>query len=339
MAAHVRPDFSLSANGQDRSSVLRDRLLRLTLTDAAGAEADELTLEFDDRALTIAPPRKGARLTVAIGWEGQSLTPAGVFIVDETESSGPPDHLTVRAKAADMAGALKAAKSRSWRATTLGAIVAKVASEHGLKPACAPALQGVAVAHLDQAGESDLHFLTRLGQDHGATAAPKDGRLVFAPVGAESSASGAALSALTLGRADLIRWRAPLTERSASGSVRARWRDHRGARDQVETAGTGQPVQSLRHVYSSREHARRAAEAALDRGSRDAGRLDLDLPGRPDAFAAQPIDVSELRGKLNGRWFAERVEHEIDWSGGGFTTRIEAKRRLDPPATTETTDA
>ena len=44
----------------------------------------------------------------------------GLYTVDELELSGPPDTLTIRAKAANIRSSLKEHKTRAWDDTTLG---------------------------------------------------------------------------------------------------------------------------------------------------------------------------------------------------------------------------
>lgn len=46
-------------------------------------------------------PRRGAVITLALGWKGQPLFPKGAFTVDEIEHTGAPDRLTIRARSAD----------------------------------------------------------------------------------------------------------------------------------------------------------------------------------------------------------------------------------------------
>lgn len=66
-----------------------------------GFEADQLDLELDDADGKIVLPRRGAVITLALGWKGQPLFPKGAFTVDEIEHTGAPDRLTIRARSAD----------------------------------------------------------------------------------------------------------------------------------------------------------------------------------------------------------------------------------------------
>ncbi|MBK1596459.1 phage late control D family protein, partial [Escherichia coli] len=95
------PAFSISIEGRDITTVLDNRLMSLTLADNRGFEADQLDLELDDADGKIVLPRRGAVITLALGWKGLPLFPKGAFTVDEIEHTGAPDRLTIRARSAD----------------------------------------------------------------------------------------------------------------------------------------------------------------------------------------------------------------------------------------------
>lgn len=325
----LKPDFALTVGSADVTARFRDRLMSLTLIDNSGEESDTVEIVLDDRGYAIESPRKGAAIAVSLGYAGADLIYMGAFVVDEVEPSGPPDIMTIRGKAADMRDSLKAPKTRAWRATTLRAIVGQIAREHGLEPAIGDALGGRAIAHRDQSNESDLHFLTRLGRDFGAVAAPKDGKLVFAPNATGQSASGRALPSVTLDRAagDLIEWRGPAPDREASGKVRARWRDRAGARTRFAEAGDGEPVRTLRHMHASQALAQAAANAELERSKRAQNGIELTCAGRPQIVAQTPITTQGLRPDMNGDWIAQTVEHRLEWSSAGYVTTITGTKK------------
>lgn len=330
----MKPAFSLSADGTDRTAALTERLLRIRVTDAAGLESDELEISFDDRGGVLVPPRRGVVLAVSLGFAGRPLVFQGRYTVDEMRLEGPEEVLTIRAKAADMKGALKAAKKRSWRGTTVNALVAKIAAEHGLKPAVGAGLGDIAVPHRDQTSESDLHFLTRLGRDMGAVASIKDGRLLFVAKGGGVSASGKVLPGLNLTRGELTRWTLTEADRPDHGEVEAPYYDPKAAQTKTAKAsssgGSGSssgPTRRLRHVHRSQAEAKRAAEAAKAREQGDAAKIEAELPGRPELAAETPVTLSDLGAQIDGTWTAERVENSMDWSSGGFTTRFEGSRK------------
>lgn len=67
------PEFSITIEGKDVTTVMDARLMSLTLTDNRGFEADQLDLELDDADGMIVLPRRGAVIHLALGWKGQPL--------------------------------------------------------------------------------------------------------------------------------------------------------------------------------------------------------------------------------------------------------------------------
>jgi uncharacterized protein len=330
----VRPAFAITVDGQDRTAILQERLLSITLTDNSGGEADTLELTFDDShdetllGGAIESPRKGVWLEFSLGYIETGLVPMGRFIVDETEYSGPPDLVLVRARATDLRGSAdsrwKAQKTRSHRATSVGALVAKIAAEHGQEPVVDETLKPKAIAHIDQTNESDLHFLTRLARREGAIFSLKGGKAIFAKAGTPRTASGREPSTVTLTRPSLKSWRLTLATRGSHGSIITKWRDRGSAKIVRVTAGSGDPKRTLRTVYESEAAATRAGEAELARLGRAAkGALELELVGRATLAAGSRLTLEGVRAGIDGDWVAKTVEHRLDWSSGGYSTRVE----------------
>ena len=55
----MTPDFRIRADREDKTAVIKDRLLSLRLTDEAELKADDVELVLDDRDGAIALPRTG----------------------------------------------------------------------------------------------------------------------------------------------------------------------------------------------------------------------------------------------------------------------------------------
>lgn len=184
------------------TTVLDNRLMGLTLTDNRGFEADQLELELDDADGKIVLPRRGAVITLALGWKGQPLFPKGAFTVDEIEHTGAPDRLTIRARSADFRETLNTRREKSWHKTTVGEVVKEIAARHKLKMALGKDLSDKPVEHIDQTNESDGSFLMRLARQYGAIASVKNGNLLFIRQGQGKSASGKPLPMITITRKD-----------------------------------------------------------------------------------------------------------------------------------------
>lgn len=63
----------------------------MTHTDNRGFEADRIGLTIDDSDGLVSMPARGAKVTLAFGWQGQSLISKGEFVVDEVSHQGPPE--------------------------------------------------------------------------------------------------------------------------------------------------------------------------------------------------------------------------------------------------------
>lgn len=183
----MQPSFRIVADGTDVTQRLNDRLLKLTLLDKPGMESDSLILRLDDRDGQVALPRRGAVLEVHLGYAGEPLMRMGRFTVDTLQWAGPPDCLTVTAKAGDMRGSGKTIRSGGWEGTTLAQVCRDVGARNGWRVECP--LQ-VAIARVDQVNESDYHFVTRLARQYDCTAKLAEGMLMVLPRQSGQSATG-----------------------------------------------------------------------------------------------------------------------------------------------------
>lgn len=319
----MRPSFRILANQQDITDTIRDRLLSLRITDEAGNQSDTVELQLDDRDTKIQWPSHGAELDISLGTDQNQLTRMGLYIVDDIEHSGPPNTITVRGKAADMRASIKAPKTRSWDSITLGALVQTIAGEHGLSAKISEQLASIAIEHIDQSNESDLHLLTRLARQHGAVSKPVSGFLVFVLKGEAKSATGQQLPLVEIPKHQISRHRMTQAERGKYQSVKAYWHDNDTAEKQSVLVGDGEPVFAIRHTYNDAQEATRAASAKLQSLLRGTATLSLTLLGRPELQAEGKFRIAGIRDPVDGEWVINRVEHQLDSSG--LQTRCDAE--------------
>lgn len=320
----MTPIFRVLANGADITAKIADRLLSLVVTDEAGQKSDTVDIRIDNRDWAVATPPKGAELVVSLGYAETGLIEMGIYTVDETEVGGPPDYLVIKAKAADMRGELKAQKTRSWHDTTLGQLVRTVAGEHGLTPAIGGDLDGIALDHVDQTDESDLHLLTRLARQYGAVAKIAAGNLVLAKKGEAKSVSGKALAPVAISGGDVASWTLTAADRGKYAAVVATHHDQGGNRKVEIRVGEAEgPAHRIRDEYPTEAAARAAADAKLAALKRGEATLTLNLSvGRPGAAAEAPLTVGGLHPDADGGWTIGKATHTFDTSG--LKTVIEA---------------
>lgn len=160
-------DWRVTLDGVDLTDRIRPRLVSLALSEKRGDEADQLDVVLSDHDGMLAIPPEGAVLRLHLGWkQGRDVTPGlidkGSFKVDDVSHSGPPDQITIRARAADFTSEIRNRRSQSWANTTLGAVLSEIASRNGLTARIASALASIALPALSQSRESDVAFLVRI---------------------------------------------------------------------------------------------------------------------------------------------------------------------------------
>lgn len=320
----MQPVFRIVADNRDITALINDRLLMLRTSDKPGLESDEFELRIDDRDQAVALPSRGAKIEVFMGYAGQPLTLLGRYTVDEIELSGPPDTLVIRGKAADMRGTGKTTRSGSWENVPLQQIVKDIAARNGWEPVCPVQTN---VPRVDQRGESDFNFITRLAKRYDCTAKVAEGKLLVMPRQGGQSASGKSLPAVTLTRQDVSRYQFRLGDKTTHKAVRTTHQDKKtGALEVVDLANedapsTLPPVHTDRHVYPDKSAAEQAAKARLAAFNRSTASVRLEMAGRTDLFAERSINAQGFKNGLDGEYLVDSVEQTF--TASGWTTSVE----------------
>ncbi|WP_224798191.1 phage late control D family protein [Idiomarina abyssalis] len=329
------PDYEVLVDGKDISGLLRSRLVSLSITDKRGFEADTASVTIDDADGKVAIPPRGAKMQVSIGWKGEPLYSKGTFFIDDVEHTGPPDQLTIRGKSADIAGSFQELREESYHEKTLGDILDAVAGRNKISALIADELASKAIAHMDQQNESDMAFMTRLGEEFDALATIKEGKLLFMPNGQGKSGSGQALPPFTIRRSSGDTHTFTANDRSEYTGVIARWQDERAAeiktdeKDGAPTqflAGSEGNVKVLRHLYATESNAKRAAEAQWSKMKRSGAKFTMSLAvGEPGLFPEVPVTVQGWKPEIDqAKWITEQVSHEISDSGLTSSVSLES---------------
>ncbi|WP_219863147.1 phage late control D family protein [Vreelandella piezotolerans] len=322
MNAYPKPSYRITLDGTDITPRINGRLISLLLREQRGLEADQLDITLADHDGQLAIPPRGAELQVAFGWQEEGLVDKGRFTVDEVQHTGTPDQLTIRARSADMRGQLPGKRTQGWHDVTLGEIVTTIAGRNSLEPVVAAALNGIRIGHIDQTDESDLNFLTRLGERYDAIAAIKAGRMLFTVAGQGLTASGRAMPGITLTRRDGDQHRYSVTDRDAYSGVKAYWNDTRGAERQTVLAGMEENAKQLRPTYATEDDALAAARAEWQRIQRGLAEFELTLAlGRADLLPETPLTLTGFKPQIDATlWVVTEAEDSL--SDNGFTTRV-----------------
>lgn len=325
---YPRPICRLVVNGTDITKAIEARLISIALTDNRGLEADQLDISLSDHDGLLAIPPRGATLHLWLGWSDTGLVDKGTYTVDETEHSGAPDTLSIRARSADLRGGLKVKKERSWSSATLSTVIGAIASAHGLAPVISAVLAGIELLQVDQANESDANLLSRLGREHDAIATVKAGRLLFMPTGKATTASGLALPHVTLTRADGDQHRFLQADRDAYTGVKAYYYDVNSADKKEAIAGAGDNLKELRHSYTDQASALQAARAEFNRLKRGTATLSYTLAkGRPELITDQTYSLTGIKAEIAEIiWLGGNIRHSF--TPDSYTTSLDLESQL-----------
>jgi hypothetical protein len=327
--AYPVPAFRITVDGKDIAQLISPRLMHLELTDNRGIEADQLSITLSDHDGLLTIPPKGAVIRLWLGWSGTGLVDKGSYTVDETEHSGAPDVLSIRARSADLRKGLKTKRERSWSNTRLGDVLGDIALGNGLTATIASDLAGLPVLQLDQASESDANLISRIGEEFDAVVTVKAGCLLCLPAGGGKTASGADLPHITLNRTDGDQHRYLQADRDSYDGVRAYFYDVNSAKKQEAIAGGGDILKDLRHTYSDRQSALRAARSELNRLQRGSATLSYTLArGRPDLIPELTYTLQGVKQEIDAIiWYGGNVLHSLS-ADNGYTVSLELESKL-----------
>jgi phage protein D len=328
-AAYPVPAIRITVDDNDIAPAIIPRLISLDLLDNRGIEADQLTLTLSDHDGLLAIPPKGAIIRLWLGWSDTGLVDKGTYTVDETEHSGAPDVLSIRARSADFRKSLKTKRERSWSNTTLGDVLGDIALGNGLTATIAAALTGLPILQFDQANESDANLISRIGEEFDAVVTIKAGCLLCLPSGGGKTASGAELPHITLTRADGDQHRYLQADRDTYDGVRAYFYDVNSARKEAAIAGGGEHLKDLRHTYSDRQSALRAARAEFNRLQRGSATLSYTLAlGRPDLIPELTYTLQGVKDEIDEIiWYGGNVQHTLS-ADNGYTVSLALESKL-----------
>lgn len=344
-----KPTARVVVGGVDMTGLIMPRLTSLTITDTAGIQSDTLELMLTDTnpLARLAIPPTGAEIEVALGYAFAAQV-VGLYIADELEVGGPPDHLRITAYASahgETDGgrhALTEQFTRSWpEGTTVRTLVEAIASESGFEAAVSETAGEVDLPHLDQIDESDLNLLTRVARDNGLVFKPGGGRLVVVEAGESASVGGEPLPRVLLTPGDVSSWRMVALRREAVREVVTSYRDIAQS-ERVEVtaeapatayaeddvlAGVSQ-TRRVTRSYATRDAAIRAAQQEVKLSIRRSRQMAVTLPGRADLIAEGRLILAGFRPGVDGEWLIRQVTHTLD--AGGWRSAVEAE--LPPSA-------
>ncbi|MGQ3670794.1 phage late control D family protein [Xanthobacter sp. TB0136] len=320
----MKPTCRIEIDGKQVHGEFMRRLISCSVSDQEGVSSDSCSIELNDSP-PAEIPRTGALIKIWMGYEG-AMAYMGTFTVEDVSVNMFEHKMSITGRAAEMGGKVKEGKERHWDDKSLKEVVEEVASDHGLSPMVDSDLGQFRYDWLGQMGESDIHFLERLAERHGALFSVKDGKLIFAAKASGKSASGAALTPITITPAILGTGSAQVqfSDRTKSGKVRASYTDRaKGKKIDIEEESDpdGEADYVLTEQYADEKEARAAAKSMAGDLLRRQATFSCSIPGDPSARAGAPLTFQGCRPGVDGIPFIIKSATH-NFSKGGYTTDL-----------------
>jgi phage protein D len=319
----MTPLFDIQLRNTSLFEKIQPYLISLTITDEPGLKSDKLDLVLADQNIDL--PQIGDFLKISLGYKESGLCDMGTFSIDGYALSH--NEMRITAHAADFLEDFKNPKSRSFENTSLESIIQTIAADHNIPARISPELSGITFSALHQTAESDLHFLTRLGQQFNILIKPAGNCLIAMPAGHGFTASGSQLPEVTLTPDSTINWSLEFSKKEQVPSVVAKGYDTDNAEEFFESVGEedyseGDIGYSLRGLYPTREAAKVAAKAVYEKLTQKAYTFTAEIPGNPNVLAESSLKLTGFRSGIPTTWIISRSTHTLN--SMGYRTSLEA---------------
>ncbi|MEL6503502.1 MAG: contractile injection system protein, VgrG/Pvc8 family [Pseudomonadota bacterium] len=339
----LTPDFQISIGGEPFTDYLKALFaldqeapprapanLDISITDNAGGTSDKLELTFARSGFT-RPPKAGDKVDVAFGYVETGVVSMGIFTIDKPRSTLAKDggrQISITATSADMTSKLKEPRNEGYEKRTVKDVVGKIAGRNGLSPVIDGELAAIELPQADQTQESDMHFLSRLARDVGASFKITDGRLIFMTRRSGKVASGAGKISHILAPTDILMASWEGGERAAFGKVQAAWHDKAKAKREIEevSVGEGDTTKVLKRTYATKVQAKKAAEAEGKDGQAAKETMEVEIVGNPFIRAEHQVELPLLEPEYAGLWIAQKHLHRVG-KGTGFRGTLSLERQ------------
>lgn len=320
----MTPTFDLRLKGSTSLfEKIEPFLVSLSITDEPGLKSDKLDVVLANSGLEL--PETGELLQVSLGYKETGVYDMGTFAIDGYTLSAQEIHIT--AHAADFLTHFKNPQTRTFTQTTLAELVHTIAKEHGIEAIVAPEMSGIAIPTLHQTAESDLHLLTRLGQQYHLLIKPAGNKLVALPLGA-----AVAVPEVVITPDSVTTWSLRLSKREEIPSVTATGYDVDTASEFHETVGDGdyseEPIgYALRGLYPTRQAAKVAAQAVYEKLIQKTYTFTAEIPGNPLVMAESRLRLQGFQSAVPTSWKVSRTTHAL--TSSGYKTTLEAMLDAD----------
>lgn len=312
-----KPFFLILINEDDKTDVIFEKLVSLSLTDNANNESDELEIIVSGR---FKRPSYKDQIKVYFGNE-YDFKFMGLFRVQSTVKS--LTQLTIRATGVDFSDSFKVKRNITYERLSIKDIVSQIASRHNLK--VKSNLNHIYFLSQSQTNESDMHFLNRLANEYNAIFNVKNDTLYFMQKIKENKKS----DDLPIYTIDLNLCKEVSIEHSnktSYNSCEVTWHDTKENKtiSKVYPTNGGEPILKFNGSFKNSAQAIERAKAKLEKANQGLIKGNLKKEGEP-VYAAGVMKIVNNIDLEEEPYQITKVTHDIN-KADGWTTSIEFER-------------
>jgi len=321
----MRPFFQIIQGETDVTSRVGQGNISLNINDGVGFNSDTMDYEISDEDGIIAEPRSGVDVKIRGGYLERAPRDFGTYTIDEVVLKGWPQIIAVNGQSRAAKSASKETRSKSFKkkdAATYGQLIESLAKRNELKAAIDPEIAAIPLEYEAQTEETDMNFLSRMGNRLGFSFSIKDKNLIIAKRGLGRSASGLLLPEIqVIFGVNVISYSVSRKDRPRYSKVKATWFDRdKVKRNEVDAASSSEgPEFTIRTPFKTEEEAVKAARSKADDLKRSGATAEFVITGDEQARAEAFVRVEGIRSLVDGDWRATTVGHSF---GSGYTTTI-----------------
>jgi len=300
-----------------------------TYTDPAEGEADSISVEIFDRDnanLEKALPDLGAEMTAKIETQdwgdapGSGTLDCGKLILDDFSFSGWPTKGTVSAVSSPADSSFRETeRTKTWKNVTVQEIGKEVAGNAGIAIEWDSSTNPT-IKVLEQTEETDCSFFENLCKTYGLMVKIYANKLVV--YDREAYKAKDAAVTIKLGDVESWDWKKKLAHTYTGGTYTY---TESKKKDKIKvTVGGGPRWLHKSGKADDQADATLKITAAINIANHGATTMSVTMMGRTDLVSTMCVNMEGF-GKLDGKYYIDKVEQSVS-SNGGYTTSIETSK-------------
>lgn len=322
--------LTINYKDKDITRGLLDYISKFSYEDSADGESDTLTISLSDKSRKWIGgwmPEKGDRISATIktyNWNKDGdyrRLFCGDFTLDNLSGSGEPLTLDIGAISGPTAkGFRETSRGKTWKKTNIKKIGTIIASRYGMKLYYdAPVIP----IKLAEQSDSDSAFLAALCGTYGMVMKAYKKKIVIY----DRERYKAKTAAMTIDRKtypiDNWGFDDTLTRLYTGGQLT--YTNSKTNKEVKKTVGKKTMLLKLDESADSAADAERKIKAAVNRENHGKTKISISCMGDTRVVAGICITIKNFGSKLSGKYYVDKVTHEID-PESGYTMQLDLSK-------------